>query len=121
MPLTQQCVGGWLGGYARMHVCALSLSRVQFFTTPWTGALQAPLSMGFSRQEYWSGLPFPSPGNLPDAGIKPASPALASPTKPPGKLLKSNTIIIAGHEWCISAANSKAYSKRERVDVQLLG
>ena len=44
--------------------------------TPWTVACQAPLSMGFSRQEYWSGLPFPSPGDLPDPGIEPASPAL---------------------------------------------
>ena len=47
------------------------------FETPWTVALQAPLSMGFPRQEYWSGLPFPSPGDLPDPGIKPKSPALA--------------------------------------------
>ena len=44
--------------------------------TPWNVACQAPLSMGFSRQEYWSGLPFPSPGDLPDPGIKPGSPAL---------------------------------------------
>ena len=44
--------------------------------TPWTAAHQAPLSTGFSRQEYWSGLPFPSPGDLPDPGIKPESPAL---------------------------------------------
>ena len=44
--------------------------------TPWTVAPQAPLSMGFSRQEYWSGLPFPSPGDLPNPGIKPESPAL---------------------------------------------
>ena len=44
--------------------------------TPWTVACQAPLSMGFSRQEYWSGLPFPSPGDLPDPGVKPGSPAL---------------------------------------------
>ena len=44
--------------------------------TPWTVACQAPLSMGFSRQEYWSGLPFPSPGNLPDLGIEPESSAL---------------------------------------------
>ena len=43
---------------------------------PWTVACQTPLSMGFSRQEYWSGLPFPSPGNLPDPGIEPGSPAL---------------------------------------------
>ena len=45
--------------------------------TPWTVALQAPLSVGFPRQEYWSGLSFPSPGHLPDPGIKPVSPALA--------------------------------------------
>ena len=57
-----------------------SFSRVQFFATLWTVALQAPLSMGLSRQKYWSGLPFPPPGNLPDPRIKPAdltSPALA--------------------------------------------
>ena len=46
-----------------------SLSRVQLFVTPWTVARQAPLSMGLSRQEYWSGLPFPSPGGLSDPGI----------------------------------------------------
>ena len=55
-----------------------SLSRVQFFATPWTVAYQAPQSMEFSRQEYWSGLPFPSPGYLPDPGIKLGSPALQS-------------------------------------------
>ena len=52
------------------------LSRVQRFVTPWTVAYQAPPSMGFSRQEYWSGLPFPSPENLPDPGIEAGSPAL---------------------------------------------
>ena len=52
------------------------LSRVQLFGTPWTIAHQAPLSMGFSRQEYWSGVPFPSPGDLPDPGIEPGSLAL---------------------------------------------
>ena len=61
--------------------CVLShFSCVQLFVTPWTVDLQAPLSMGFSRQEYWSGLPRPPPGDLPDLGIKPAalmSPALA--------------------------------------------
>ena len=51
-----------------------SLSCVWLFATPWTVAYQAPLSMGFSRQEYWSGLPFPSPGDLPDPGIEPRSP-----------------------------------------------
>ena len=53
-----------------------SLSRVQLFATPWTVAHQAPPSMGFSRQEYWSGLPFPSPEDLPNPGIEPRSPAL---------------------------------------------
>ena len=57
--------------------CVLSrLSHVRFFVTLWTIAHQAPLSMGFPRQEYWSGLPFPSPGDLPDPGIKPMCPAL---------------------------------------------
>ena len=54
-----------------------SLSRVRLFVTPWTVAYQASPSTGFSRQEYLSGLPFPSPGDLPYPGIKPASPALA--------------------------------------------
>ena len=60
------------------------------FETPWTEASQTLLSMGFFRQEYRSGLPFPSPGNLPDPGIKPASPALADgffTSEPPGKPL----------------------------------
>ena len=52
------------------------LSRVRLFATPWTIAFQAPLSMEFSRQEYWSGLPFRSQGDLPDPGIEPGSPAL---------------------------------------------
>ena len=54
-----------------------SLSCVRLFATPWTVAHQAPLCMGFSRQEHWSGLPFPSPGDLPDPGIEPSSFALA--------------------------------------------
>ena len=60
----------------------------QTLVTPWTVARQAPLSVGFSRQEYWSGLPFPSPGDLPDPGIEPGSPALQAdslPSEPPGK------------------------------------
>ena len=64
------------------------LRCVRFFVTPWAVAYQAPPSMGFSRQEYWSGLPFPSPGDLPNPGIKPRSPALqadALPSEPPGK------------------------------------
>ena len=53
-----------------------SLSHVQLFVIPWTVAYNAPLSMGFSRKEYWSGLPYPSPGDLPNPGIEPGSPAL---------------------------------------------
>ena len=52
------------------------LTRVQLFVTPWTVAYQPPLSMRFSRQQYWSGLPFPSPADLPNPGIEPGSPAL---------------------------------------------
>ena len=73
-----------------MKVCMFSSN--QLFVSPWTVACQAPLSMGFSGQEYWSGLPFPSLGDIPNPGIKSAS--LASPalvdglviTVPPGKL-----------------------------------
>ena len=54
----------------------IRLKLGQLFATPWTAACQAPLSMGFSRQQYWSGLPFPSPGDLPNPGIKPRSTAL---------------------------------------------
>ena len=57
-----------------------SFGHVQFCATPWTVARQAPLSVGFSRQEYWSGLPFPPPEDLPKPGIKPVSPV--SPVSP---------------------------------------
>ena len=63
-------------GTLRVYSEVKSLSRVQLFATPWTVAYQASLTMGFFRQEYWSGLPFPSPGDLPDPGIEPRSPAL---------------------------------------------
>ena len=65
-----------------------SISPVRLFVTPRTVAYQASPSLGFSKQEYWSGLPFPSPGDLPDPGIEPRSPALqadALPSEPPGK------------------------------------
>ena len=65
-----------------------SLSHVRLFATPWTVAYQVPPSMGFSRQAYWSGLLFSSPGHLPNPGIEPRSPALqtdALPFEPPGK------------------------------------
>ena len=76
-----------------MCICVRTLSHsvVSDSATSWTVAHQVPLSMGFSRQEYWSGLPFLSPGNLPNPGITPASPASPAPvgrfltTEPPEK------------------------------------
>ena len=65
-----------------------SLSRVRLFATPWTVAYHASPSMGFSRQGYWSGLPFPSPGYLPNPGIEPGSPTLQADallSEPPRK------------------------------------
>ena len=65
-----------------------SLSRIRLFETPWTVAYQAPPSMGFSRQEYWSGVPFPSPGDLPNPRLEPRSPALQADaflSQPPGR------------------------------------
>ena len=59
-------------------VVVQSLSHVQLFVISWTVACQAPLSMGFPRQEYWSGMPCSPPGSLPDTGIEPTSPALAA-------------------------------------------
>ena len=59
-----------------MYVKVKLLSRVRLFATPWTVAHQAPQSMEFSRQDSWSGLPFPSPADLPNPGIEPESPAL---------------------------------------------
>ena len=84
-------IGGAHEGILRiLHVCVLS--RVQLFATPWTVACQAPLSIALSRQTYWSGLPFPIPGDLSNPGIEPesfASPALAGgffTIGPPGKI-----------------------------------
>ena len=79
-------------------VCVLGLSRVRLFVAPWTVAHQTPLPVGFPRQEYWSGVPLLTPGDLPNPGIKPVSPALVGKfftTVPPGKpsliLTKANT------------------------------
>ena len=78
------------------------LSRVRLFATPCTAAHQAALSMGFSRQEYWSGLPFPSPGDLPNPGIEPGSPALqadALPSEPPKGLVKQEGVGLQFCSW----------------------
>ena len=79
-----------------LRMCFVLLS-FKNSVTPWTAARQAPLSMGFSRQEYWSGLPFPSPGDLPNSGIKLGSPALqadALPTERQGKLCDSRRYVL---------------------------
>ena len=73
-----------------------SLSLVRLFVTPWSIIHQALLSMGFFRQEYWSGLPRPPSGDLPDPGIKPASPALKADS-----LLLSHYSVLKGKETCI--------------------
>ena len=75
-----------------------SLSRVRLFATSWRVAYQAPPSVGFSRQEYWSGLPFPSPGDLPNPGVEPRSPALevdALTFEPPGKSIKQEVQLLS--------------------------
>ena len=80
-----------------MCVHAQLLSYVQLFATSWTVAHQAPLSMRFSREEYWSGLPCPSPGDLPDPGIEPRFPALQVDSllfEPPGGSLAESTLRI---------------------------
>ena len=75
VPLFSQALRVWL--HHRLHACMLMRSVVSdSFANPWTVAHQAPLSMGFPRQTYWSGLPFPSPGDLPNPGIEPTSPEL---------------------------------------------
>ena len=73
-----------------------SFSRVRLFATPWTVTYQAPLPMGFFRQDYWSGLPFPSPGDLPSPGIEPRSPALqadALTSEPLGKSFSLTDVV----------------------------
>ena len=83
----------------------MSLSHVRLFATPWNVAYQSPLSMGFSRQEYWSGLSFPSPGDLPNPGTELWSPTLQTdslPSEPPGKPPKKaeHQRINAFELWC---------------------
>ena len=80
-----------------------SLSHVQLFVIPWTVAHKTPLSMGFFRQEYWSGLPSPPPGDLPNPGIEPGFPALQAdtlPSEPPGKPPSSQSnSFSSSHVW----------------------
>ena len=91
-----------------MVVAVQSLSCVWFFVTPWTGTRQAPLSMRFPRQGYWSGLPFPSPRDLPDPGIEPVSPVLAGrifTPEPPGK-----SIWVVTGQWFWTEREERFYT-----------
>ena len=88
--------GELISPYMRLYClaqwCAQLLSHVQLFSTPWTAAQRALLSMEFSRKEHWSGLLFPTPGNLPNPGSNPRflhSQADSLPLKPPGKLQRT--------------------------------
>ena len=82
-----------------------ALSHVWLFATPWTVACQAPPSMWFYRQEYWSGLPFPSPGDLPDLGIKSGSSTLQTlPSEPPGKPKNTG---VGSHSFLLRVSPTK--------------
>ena len=94
------CASPSLRAFLFLNSFAQLLSHVQLFATPWTGAWPAPLSMGFPKREYWSGLPCPSPGDLPDPRIEPTFPALqmdSFPAEPLRKPLKS-TISQEAHQ-----------------------
>ena len=97
--LPESCsVGGCLSPGPSLHASALLLSPVRLCVTPGSVALQAPLCMEFSRQEYWSGLPFPPPGDLPDPGVEPTSPL------PPA--LAGGFFTTSAISWASSGANS---------------
>ena len=93
-----------------MNVSLLfSRCHIQVFATPWTVARQAPPSMGFPRQEYWSGLPFASPGDLPNPGIKPVSPALAHRhTHTYILLFQYLVVLIVPVSWFLTPYSSKS-------------
>ena len=106
-----------------------SLSRVRLFATLWTVAHQAPLSMGFSKRDYWNGLPFPSPRDLPNPGIEPRSPALQAdslPSEPSGKPKPAQTMLLAtpwapassslqwaGSSWLVFLSHQRPRSRSE--------
>ena len=103
--------------FPALKVKVKSLSRVRLSATPWTVAYQAPPSMGFSRQEYWSGVPFPSPGDLPDPGIEPGSPTFQADTltsESPGKPephLKLADFSVTRYMGCTTIQRCKHFSR----------
>ena len=93
------------------------LSGVRLFVTPWTVAYQAPLSMGFSRQEYCSGLPFPPPGDLPDPGIEPRSPAWQAdslPSEPPRKPRSLGAQYATGDQWRNNSRKNEGMEPKQK-------
>ena len=94
-----------------------SLSRVRLFVIPWTVAYQAPPSMGFSRQEYWSGLPFPSPGDLPDPGIESGCPALqanALTSEPPSLQISVSQAVFLGRHKLLKLTQEKVEKLKKK-------
>ena len=95
-------------GVVDIQPLSLSLSLVTkscpTFATPWTVACQAPLSVGFSRQEYWSWLPFPSPGDLPDPGIELRSPALQADSSPTELWYTISSTYLRCTMWCFNVS-----------------
>ena len=103
------------------YVCMLSC--VQLFATLWTEAHQAPLSMGFSWQEYWSGLPFPPPEDLPDSGIEPMSPAFQEDSftaEPPGKPMELS-IHVSLRAYCSPSTESSSMLNNWQILSKSLG
>ena len=99
-----KCYRVWWEWHLDIWKVKVLISCVQLFATPWTVACQTPLSMEFSRQEYWSGLPFPSSGDFPHPGIEPGSPVLQAdslPSEPPGRpqceIMYWKCVTSAGH------------------------
>ena len=103
----------WVHKMTLSENVSVRLSRVRLFVSAWTIACQAPLSMEFSRQEYWNGFPFPSPGDLPDPGIESGSLKLQAdslPSEPPGKpkagfgwvISTSQNLRFLFCKWCVS-------------------
>ena len=103
--------------------CSVTQPYFGLFATPWIAARQAPLSMGFSGEEYWSGLPFPPPGNLPDSGVEPespASPALGGgffTTEPPGKPTVGGIGSISGRELRTHLPNHTATKEKTNTHI----
>ena len=109
--IKSRVINYWSGGGSHDGGGGLVAKSCPTLATPWTVARQAPLSMGFSRQEYWSGLPFPSPGDLPNPGIEPGSPALWADSLPTELWGKPPSHVIYPQPYLSSAMSKMAWAK----------